>query len=94
MACAEVEHAVQVAMFGPLAPVRMLTKPEHILMIAPGMKNGETLFGPRSLKLSCWRSIRGNPPMPDPMTTPTRVEFSSVISRPDCSSAIEEAARA
>ena len=50
MAWAEVEQAVQVALFGPLAPVRMLTTPEHMLMIAPGMKNGDTRRGPFSAR--------------------------------------------
>src|SRR6185369_5456475 len=41
MACADAEHAVHVAMFGPFAPNRIDTCPDARLMIAEGMKNGE-----------------------------------------------------
>ena len=46
MACADAEHAVQVAEFGPLAPKRIDTWPAARLMMADGMKNGEILRGP------------------------------------------------
>src|SRR5215470_1909580 len=46
MACAEAEHAVAVAEFGPFAPYRIETWPEARLTIADGMKNGEILLGP------------------------------------------------
>ncbi len=46
MACAEAEHAVHVAEFGPLAPKRMDTWPAARLMMAAGMKNGEIRRGP------------------------------------------------
>ena len=37
-------------------------------MITPGMKNGETRFGPRS-SMTLWvRSINGKPPIPEPAT--------------------------
>src|SRR6187200_2547013 len=42
MACADAEHAVQVARFGPLAPNRIETWPDARLMIADGMKKGDT----------------------------------------------------
>ena len=45
IACAEAEHAVQVARFGPLAPKRIDTWPAARLMIAEGMKNGEIFAG-------------------------------------------------
>ena len=72
MACAEAEHAVQVAEFGPLAPNRIETWPAARLMIAEGMKNGEILRGPPSSSALCSRSIVVNPPMPEAMNTPTR----------------------
>src|SRR5215475_5980155 len=46
IACAEAEHAVAVAEFGPFAPYRIETWPEARLTIADGMKNGEILLGP------------------------------------------------
>src|SRR5262245_64405779 len=58
MACAEAEHAVQVAEFGPLAPKRIDTWPAARLMIAEGMKNGDILRGPPSSNALCSRSIR------------------------------------
>ena len=46
MACADAEHAVHVARFGPLAPNRIETWPDARLMMAEGMKNGEIFRGP------------------------------------------------
>src|SRR6186997_3600435 len=40
MACADAEHAVHVARFGPFAPKRIETWPEARLMMAEGMKKG------------------------------------------------------
>ena len=48
IACAEAEHAVQVAELGPLAPKRIETWPDARLMMADGMKNGEMRRGPPS----------------------------------------------
>ena len=48
-------------------------------MIADGMKNGDTLRGPPLSSASCSRSMVMNPPMPDPMKTPTSGPFSGVI---------------
>ena len=45
-AWAPLAHAVAVAEFGPLAPVRIETQPEARLTIAAGMKNGLILRGP------------------------------------------------
>src|SRR5262245_17520887 len=81
MACADAEHAVHVAEFGPLAPKRIDTCPAARLMIAEGMKNGEILRGPPSSSALCSRSMVVNPPMPDAMKTPTRGARSGVISR-------------
>ena len=43
-----VEQAVTVARFGPLYPYWIDTRPEIMLMIEPGTKNGEILRGPPS----------------------------------------------
>jgi len=51
MAWAEVAQAVAVAVFGPLAPVRIETSPEDILTISPGMKKGLILRGPFSRRI-------------------------------------------
>src|SRR3954468_17005924 len=61
-------------------------------MIAEGMKNGEILRGPPSSSALCSRSMVVNPPMPDAMNTPTRVESSGVIVRPESSIANCDAA--
>src|SRR3954471_4257959 len=83
MECALVVHAVAVASFGPLAPQRIETCPAARLIIAEGIKKGEILRGPPSSRAECSRSMMSNPPMPDPMWTPTRSSFSGVIFRPD-----------
>jgi hypothetical protein len=79
IACADAEQAVQVARFGPLAPNRIETWPAARLMIAEGMKNGEILRGPPFSSASCSRSMVMNPPMPDPIYTPTFGALSAVI---------------
>src|SRR6202050_4095735 len=61
----------------------METWPAARLMMAAGIKNGEILRGPPSNSAVCSRSIMSNPPMPDPICTPTRSSFSGVICRPD-----------
>ena len=60
-AWALVVQAVQVAEFGPLAPVRMETQPEARFTIAEGMKNGLTLRGPPFRSASCSRSMVAKP---------------------------------
>src|SRR5580658_4494365 len=55
-------------------------------MMAAGIKNGEILRGPRSMM--------SNPPMPEPMCTPTRSSFSGVILRADILNASSAAAMA
>ncbi len=67
MEWAEVVQAVAVASLGPRAPYLMETWPAARLMMAPGMKKGETLRGPPLSRLMCSRSITSNPPMPEPM---------------------------
>src|SRR6266550_5692641 len=86
IACADAEHAVQVAELGPLAPKRIDTWPAARLMIAEGMKNGEILRGPPSSSALCSRPIVVNPPIPDAMKTPIRRESSGVTT--SCESSI------
>src|ERR1700688_4705871 len=92
MECALVVQAVAVASFGPLAPRRMETWPASRLMMAAGIKNGEILRGPPSKRAVCSRSMMSNPPMPEPMCTPTRSSFSGVIFRADILNASSAAA--
>src|SRR5262245_37480086 len=81
MACAEAEQAVQVAELGPLAPKRIETWPDARLMMADGMKNGDTFRGPPLSSASCSRSMVMNPPMPEPIYTPMFGALAAVISR-------------
>jgi len=67
MQWALVVHAVAVAEFGPLAPVRIETLPEARLIIVAGMKNGDMRSGPFSSSTRCSRSMTSNAPMPLPM---------------------------
>src|SRR5947207_7647848 len=92
--CALVVHAVAVASFGPLAPYRMETWPAARLMIEAGIKKGEILRGPPCMSAVCSRSITSNPPIPDPMCTPTRSAFSGVTCSCDIFIASSDAARA
>ena len=85
IACADAEQAVHVARFGPLAPKRIDTWPAARLMIADGMKNGEIRLGPPLSSASCSRSMVLNPPMPEPMKTPTSGALSAVIARRESS---------
>src|SRR5208282_2267291 len=87
-----VVQAVAVASLGPLAPKRMEMWPAARLMMAAGIKNGEILRGPPSRSAACSRSIMSNPPMPEPICTPTRSAFSGVIFRPDILNASSAAA--
>src|SRR3954466_9303381 len=81
IACADAEHAVQVAEFGPLAPKRMETWPAARLMMAAGMKNGEMRRGPPSSSALGSRSSVGTPPIPEAMNTPVRVAISALTFR-------------
>jgi hypothetical protein len=66
MQCVEVVQAVTMARFGPLAPISIDRRPAVMLMMVPGMKNGEMRRGPFSASSWCWASISGRPPMPEP----------------------------
>src|SRR5258708_33347282 len=57
-----VVQAVTIARQGPLNPYMIERFPEIMLMIAPGMKNGEILRGPPSIRALWVSSIRGSPP--------------------------------
>src|SRR5919201_3653426 len=92
MACADAEHAVHVAEFGPFAPKRVDTWPAARVMIADGMKKGEIFRGPPSWSALCTRSIVVNPPMPDAINTPTRGPSAGVTLRPASSIANCDAA--
>src|SRR5258708_26222815 len=94
MECAIVVPAVAVASLGPLAPKRMETWPAARFTIAAGIKKGEILRGPPSMRAVCSRSIMSKPPIPDPMCTPTRSSFSGVIFRADILNASSAAATA
>src|SRR5271154_70348 len=59
-----------------------------------GIKNGEILRGPPLSMAVCSRSITSNPPMPEPMCTPTRSAFDESIFKPECKSASCDAASA
>src|SRR5882762_3230150 len=92
--CALVVQAVAVASFGPFAPNRIDTCPAARLMMDAGIKKGEILRGPPSMSAVCSRSITSNPPMPDPICTPTRSSFSGVICNCDIFIASSDAASA
>src|SRR5271165_893181 len=94
MECALVVQAVAVASLGPLAPYFMDTCPAARLTMAAGMKKGEILRGPPSRSAKCSRSMMSNPPMPDPMCTPTRSAISGAIVSSDIFIASSDAARA
>src|SRR6202022_3479438 len=72
----------------------METWPAARLMIAAGMKKGEILRGPPSISAVCSRSITSNPPMPEPICTPTFSAFSAVTSSCDIFIASSAAAMA
>jgi hypothetical protein len=74
-------------------PYMMDMCPEIMLMIEAGTKNGEMRRGPRSTNSPCVSSMRGSPPMPEPMLTPMRSAFASVTCRPQSFQAWIAAAR-
>jgi hypothetical protein len=56
------------------------------------MKNGETVRAPLAFHFSRFSINRYGPPPPEPKITPMSSRLSSVISRPESSSAIFDAA--
>ncbi len=87
-----VAHAVTIAEFGPLAPKRIEIRPEAMLMISMGMKNGETRSGPLLRRTLCVSRSVLIPPMPDPTRTPNRVPSTFERSSPESSTAMTELA--
>ncbi len=57
--------------------------PEIMLMIVPGMKNGEIFRAPPARKSLWVSSIIGRPPMPEPILTPIRSALPGPTSRPE-----------
>ena len=49
-----------------------------MLMMVPGMKNGEMRRGPFFCSSLCISSISGRPPMPEPKLMPMRSAFCGV----------------
>ena len=90
--CRPVVHAVTMARFGPRNPYWIDRFPEIMLMIDPGIMNGETRRGPRFSNSVWLSSIIGRPPMPDPITHPMRSRLESVTSMPLSLIACTEAA--
>ncbi len=78
MQCVEVVQAVTIARFGPLVPSRIERLPAIMLMMVPGMKNGEMRRGPLFFSSSCIASMSGRPPMPEPKLMPKRSAVSGV----------------
>ena len=70
MLCPAEEQAETIDKLGPLKPYLIATVPEAMLIIEPGTKKGEILFGPFSFNTREFFSIVSNPPMPEPMETP------------------------
>jgi hypothetical protein len=70
--CVPVAQAVTTHELGPRAPKRIETTPDAMFVIMPGMKNGETRLAPRSRSVAAFSSIACSPPMPEPISTPTR----------------------
>ena len=93
MQCVEVVQAVTIARFGPLAPSSIDSSPAVMLMMVPGMKNGEMRRGPVRSSSWCCASISGRPPMPEPKLTPMRSAFCGVTCRPRSRHACSAAAR-
>src|SRR5581483_2942063 len=94
MAWLPVAQAVTTDELGPLAPKRMETSPDAMLMMSMGTKNGETRSGPLSSSVRWFSSSVVMPPMPEPMSVPKRVLSTLPLSRPESSTAITAQAMA
>ena len=92
MQCVEVVQAVTIARFGPLVPSMIDRLPAIMLMMVPGMKNGEMRRGPFFSSSSCISSISGRPPMPEPKLMPKRSAVSGVTALPESFQACRPAA--
>ncbi len=68
-----VAQAVTTDELGPLAPKRMETSPEAMLMMSIGTTNGDTRSTPLVRRTSSPSISVVMPPIPEPMHTPKRV---------------------
>ncbi len=95
--CKPVVHAVTIARFGPWKPNMIETCPEIMLMIEAGTKKGVIRRGPRLSSSALVSSMRGKPPIPDPIRQPMRWASSwlslSLVGRPASRIAWIDAAR-
>ena len=82
MAWLPVAHAVTTEVFGPLAPKRMEMRPDAMLTISIGMRNGETRSGPFSCRMCSPSSNVVMPPMPEPTIVPKRAASTLARSSP------------
>ncbi len=71
-ACAPAAQAETVPYVSPLIVCRIAIVPLAALAIISGTASGESAPGPRSRRMSCWASIVPMPPIPVPITQPTR----------------------
>ncbi len=79
----EVAQALMTVKQGPAKLYSMATMPLAMLLIMAGMKKGETLRGPFSMRLRDWASKVDMPPMPEPMITPARSRSTLEWSSPE-----------
>ena len=89
-----VAHAVTTEEFGPLAPKRMDTRPEAMLMMSMGITKGDTRSRPFSIRACSPSRSVVIPPMPEPMSTPRRSPSTVFVSSPASSTAMHEEAMA
>ncbi len=75
-------HAVTVHSFGPVKPNSMARDPAAAFGIIMAMSDGLTKRGPRFSMAVCSSSHRPIPPIPLPMTMPTRAGSGSVAFMP------------
>jgi len=78
-----VVHAVTIETLGPFKLSIIERLPDIILIIVPGIKNGDTLRMPPSSNTSLVDSIKLIPPMPEPTDTPMRSLLLSLTSIPE-----------
>ena len=89
-----VAQAVTTEEFGPLAPKRMDTSPEAMLMMSMGITKGDTRSKPFSRSACSPSRSVVIPPMPEPMSTPKRSLSTLLVSRPASSTAMHAQAMA
>ena len=92
IAWAPAEQAVAVAELGPAVFSLIETCPAARFAMLAGIKKGEIFRGPFFRKFLCSCSMVPNPPIPEPIYTPTRCEFCPVILRPELQRALSLAA--